>query len=285
MELFKETWFYITFRRLIKGKLAVIGFAVFIGIIVVSALAPWISPYDPNAPNTLALIKPPSAAYWMGTDELGRDVFSRIIYGTRISLVVGVIAVMMALALGSVLGLISGYWRGAADHVIMGVMDSVWAFPTLILALAITAALGPSLINVTIAIGLVFTPGFARLVRSMVLSVREREYVQSARSIGLNDWEIIIKYVWPNITPTMIVQASLNAAQAIIAEASMSFLGLGIQPPAASWGSMLKAGYPYLEMAPWLSIFPGLAILVTVLGLNFLGDGLRDAMDIKIRID
>ena len=285
MELFKETWFYITFRRLIKGKLAVIGFAVFIGIIVVSALAPWISPYDPNAPNTLALIKPPSAAYWMGTDELGRDVFSRIIYGTRISLVVGVIAVMMALALGSVLGLISGYWRGVGDHVIMGVMDSVWAFPTLILALAITAALGPSLINVTIAIGLVFTPGFARLVRSMVLSVREREYVQSARSIGLNDWEIIIKYVWPNITPTMIVQASLNAAQAIIAEASMSFLGLGIQPPAASWGSMLKAGYPYLEMAPWLSIFPGLAILVTVLGLNFLGDGLRDAMDIKIRID
>jgi len=285
MELFKETWFYITFRRLIKGKLAVIGFAVFIGIIVVSALAPWISPYDPNAPNTLALIKPPSAAYWMGTDELGLDVFSRIIYGTRISLVVGVIAVMMALALGSVLGLISGYWRGVGDHVIMGVMDSVWAFPTLILALAITAALGPSLINVTIAIGLVFTPGFARLVRSMVLSVREREYVQSARSIGLNDWEIIIKYVWPNITPTMIVQASLNAAQAIIAEASMSFLGLGIQPPAASWGSMLKAGYPYLEMAPWLSIFPGLAILVTVLGLNFLGDGLRDAMDIKIRID
>ena len=137
----------------------------------------------------------------------------------------------------------------------------------------------------TIAIGLVFTPGFARLVRSMVLSVREREYIQSARSIGLNDWEIIIKYVWPNITPTMIVQASLNAAQAIIAEASMSFLGLGIQPPAASWGSMLKAGYPYLEMAPWLSIFPGLAILVTVLGLNFLGDGLRDAMDIKMRID
>jgi peptide/nickel transport system permease protein len=263
MESIKETWFYIIFRRLIKGKLAVAGLAVFTGIIVVSALAPWISPYDPNTPNTSALIRPPGAAYWMGTDELGRDVFSRIIYGTRISLVVGVIAVAMAMALGSVLGLISGYWRGAADHVIMR----------------------PSLTNVTIAIGLVFTPGFARLVRSLVLSVREREYIQSARSIGLNDWEIIIKYVWPNITPTMIVQASLNAAQAIIAEASMSFLGLGIQPPAASWGSMLKAGYPYLEMAPWLSIFPGLAILVTVLGLNFLGDGLRDAMDIKMRID
>ena len=282
---FKETWYYIIFRRLIRGRLAVIGLAVFIGIIVVSVFAPWISPYDPNVPNTSALIKPPSVAYWMGTDELGRDVFSRIVYGSRISLVVGVIAVAMALGLGSFLGLVSGYWRGTADQVIMSVMDSVWAFPTLVLALAITAALGPSLTNVTIAIGLVFTPGFARLVRSIVLSVREREYIQSARSIGLDDWEIILKYVWPNITPTIIVQASLNAAQAIIAEASMSFLGLGIQPPAASWGSMLKAGYPYLEMAPWLSIFPGLAILVTVLGLNFLGDGLRDAMDIKMRMD
>jgi peptide/nickel transport system permease protein len=285
MESFRDTYFYIIFRRLIKGKLAVTGLAVFIGIIAVSALAPWISPYDPNATNTSELLQPPSATYWMGTDELGRDVFSRIIYGTRISLVVGVIAVAMAMVLGSFLGLIAGYWRGAADYLIMSVTDSVWAFPTLILALAITAALGPSLSNVTIAIGLVFTPGFARLVRSMVLSVREREYVQSARSIGLNDWEIIIRYIWPNITPTMIVQASLNAAQAIIAEASMSFLGLGIQPPAASWGSMLKSGYPYLEMASWLSIFPGLAILISVLGLNFLGDGLRDAMDIKMRID
>jgi peptide/nickel transport system permease protein len=283
--LFKETWYSIIFRRLIRGKLAVIGLTVFVGIIVVSVFAPWISPYDPNVPNTSALIKPPGVAYWMGTDELGRDVFSRVVYGSRISLVVGVIAVAMALGLGSFLGLVSGYWRGTADQVIMSVMDSVWAFPTLILALAITAALGPSLTNVTIAIGLVFTPGFARLVRSIVLSVREREYIQSARSIGLDDWEIILKYVWPNITPTIIVQASLNAAQAIIAEASMSFLGLGIQPPAASWGSMLKAGYPYLEMAPWLSIFPGLAILVTVLGLNFLGDGLRDAMDIKMRMD
>jgi peptide/nickel transport system permease protein len=285
MESFRDTYFFIIFRRLIKGKLAVTGLAVFIGIIAVSALAPWISPYDPNATNTSELLQPPSATYWMGTDELGRDVFSRIIYGTRISLVVGVIAVAMAMVLGSLLGLIAGYWRGAADYLIMSVTDSVWAFPTLILALAITAALGPSLSNVTIAIGLVFTPGFARLVRSMVLSVREREYVQSARSIGLNDWEIIIRYIWPNITPTMIVQASLNAAQAIIAEASMSFLGLGIQPPAASWGSMLKSGYPYLEMASWLSIFPGLAILISVLGLNFLGDGLRDAMDIKMRID
>ena len=285
MEAFKETWYYIVFKRLIKGKLALLGLIIFLAVIVVSLLAPWISPYDPNATNTSELIKPPSAAHWMGTDELGRDVLSRIISGTRISLVVGVIAVLIALASGSLLGLIAGYWRGYIDNVIMSVMDAIWAFPTLILALAITAALGPSLTNVTIAIGLVFTPGFARLVRGMVLTVREREYIQSARSIGLNDREIIGRYIWPNITPTSIVQASLNAAQAIIAEASLSFLGLGIQPPAASWGSMLKAGYPYLEMASWLSIFPGLAILITVLGLNFLGDGLRDAMDIKIRFD
>ena len=285
MEAFKETWYYIVFKRLIKGKLALLGLIIFLAVIVVSLLAPWISPYDPNATNTSELIKPPSSAHWMGTDELGRDVLSRIISGTRISLVVGVIAVLIALASGSLLGLIAGYWRGYIDNVIMSVMDAIWAFPTLILALAITAALGPSLTNVTIAIGLVFTPGFARLVRGMVLTVREREYIQSARSIGLNDREIITRYIWPNITPTIIVQASLNAAQAIIAEASLSFLGLGIQPPAASWGSMLKAGYPYLEMASWLSIFPGLAILITVLGLNFLCDGLRDAMDIKIRFD
>ena len=285
MEAFKETWYYIVFRRLIKGKLALLGLVIFLAVIFVSLLAPWISPYDPNATNTAELIKPPSAAHWMGTDELGRDVLSRIIDGTRLSLVVGVIAVFIAMAMGSFLGLIAGYWRGQIDNVIMSVMDAIWAFPTLILALAITAALGPSLTNVTIAIGLVFTPGFARLVRGMVLTVREREYIQSARSIGLNDWEIIGRYIWPNITPTIIVQASLNAAQAIIAEASLSFLGLGIQPPAASWGAMLKAGYPYLEMAEWLSIFPGLAILITVLGLNFLGDGLRDAMDIKIRFD
>lgn len=285
MQALKETHFYMVFKRLLKGKLAVLGLIIFLVVIFVSAFAPWISPYDPNATDTSALIASPSTQHWMGTDELGRDVFSRIIYGTRISLIVGVFAVLIALAVGAVLGLIAGYWGGQVDNVIMSIMDSIWAFPTLILALAITAALGPSLSNVTIAIGLVFTPGFARLVRGMVLSVREREYIESARVIGLNDREIITRYIWPNITATMIVQGSLNAAQAIISEASLSFLGLGVQPPAASWGSMLKAGYPYLEMSPWLSIFPGLAILITVLGLNFFGDGLRDALDIKIRVD
>jgi peptide/nickel transport system permease protein len=284
-EEWKEASWYVTFRRLMKGKLARIGFATFVFLVLVSIFAPWISPYDPNATNIMHLIQPPSGEFIMGTDELGRDVFSRILHGARISLLVGVVAVVIAIALGSFFGLIAGYWGGNVDNVIMSVMDSVWAFPTLILALAITAVLGPNLTNVVIAIGLVFTPGFARLVRSMVLTVREREYVESARAIGLNDREIITRYIWPNITSTMVVQASLNAAQAIIAEASLSFLGLGIQPPDASWGSMLKAGYPYLELAPWLSIFPGLAILIVVLGLNFLGDGLRDALDMRIRVD
>jgi peptide/nickel transport system permease protein len=284
-EEWKEASWYITFRRLMKGKLARIGCATFMLLVLVSIFAPWISPHDPNATNIMHLIQPPGAGFIMGTDELGRDVFSRILYGARISLLVGVVAVVIAIALGSFFGLIAGYRGGNVDNAIMSVMDSVWAFPTLILALAITAALGPNLTNVVIAIGLVFTPGFARLVRSMVLTVREREYVESARAIGLNDREINTRYIWPNITSTMIVQASLNAAQAIIAEASLSFLGLGIQPPEASWGSMLKAGYPYRELAPWLSIFPGLAILVVVLGLNFLGDGLRDALDMRIRVD
>jgi peptide/nickel transport system permease protein len=186
---------------------------------------------------------------------------------------------------GVALGLIAGYWRGKVDTVISGILDAIWAFPTLILALAICAVLGPGLPNILLAIGIVYTPGFARVVRNMVLSVREMEYVQGARAIGLNDFEIIVRYILPNISSVIIVQTSLNAAQAIIAEASLSFLGLGIQAPQASWGSMLKTGYQYISIAPWLSVFPGICILITVLGLNFIGDGLRDALDVRIRTD
>lgn len=285
MRRMKEMKFYVTFTRLMKGKLAVAGLIVFITVVLVSISAPLLCPFDPQKTDMMVLLQPPSRTHLFGTDELGRDVFSRVVYGTRISLGVGIVAVAIAIALGTTLGLIAGYWRGKVENVIMLLMDSIWAFPTMILALAITAALGPSLANIMFAIGVVYTPGFARLVRSMVLTVREQEYVESARSIGLSNRKIIIRYILPNVTSAIIVQASLNAAHAIITEASLSFLGLGVQPPEASWGSMLRAGYAYMEVAPWLSIYPGLAILIVVLGLNFLGDGLRDALDVKIRVD
>ena len=227
----------------------------------------------------------PSAAHWLGTDELGRDTLSRIIAGTRITVVVSLCSVSLALVLGCFFGLISGYYGGILDTVISGFMDAVWSFPAIILALAITAVLGSSIRNIFIAIGIVYTPNFCRLVRSRTLTIRESEYVMGARAIGLNDFEIIFRYVLPNMSSTLIVQVTLSAAKAIIAESSLSFLGLGVQPPLASWGAMLKSGFSYLSRAPWLSIFPGVAIMLLVLGLNFLGDGLRDALDVRIRAD
>ncbi len=273
------------FRKLYRSKLSLFGIIVLAVTILVAIFAPLVSPFDNTETNFLHTFAKPSLQHPMGTDELGRDVFSRIVYGSRITIVVGVVAVLIAMVPGVALGLIAGYWRGKIDIVISGILDAVWAFPTLILALAISAVLGPGLPNILLAIGIVYTPGFARVVRNMVLSVKEMEYVQGARAIGLNDFEIIIRYILPNISSVIIVQTSLNAAQAIIAEASLSFLGLGIQAPQASWGSMLKTGYQYISIAPWLSVFPGLCILFTVLGLNFLGDGLRDALDVRIRTD
>jgi peptide/nickel transport system permease protein len=273
------------FRKLYKSKLSLFGIIVLVITILVAIFAPLVSPFDNTETDFFKTFAKPSIEHPMGTDELGRDVFSRIVYGSRITIVVGVVAVLIAMVPGVALGLIAGYWRGKVDTVISGILDAIWAFPTLILALAICAVLGPGLPNILLAIGIVYTPGFARVVRNMVLSVREMEYVQGARAIGLNDFEIIVRYILPNISSVIIVQTSLNAAQAIIAEASLSFLGLGIQAPQASWGSMLKTGYQYISIAPWLSVFPGICILITVLGLNFLGDGLRDALDVRIRTD
>jgi peptide/nickel transport system permease protein len=283
----KESGLYTTFRRLLKGKLAMVGLVIVLLIAVSAIFAGQISPYDPIKIDYMnfSLFGAPTSAHIMGTDHLGRDTFSRVIHGARISLSVGFVAVSISLALGTTLGLIAGYKGGALETIIMGAMDTIWAFPTLILALAITTLLGPSLINIMLAIGIVYTPSFARLVRSMTLTVRNLEYVESAKVLGLSNGKIILRHIFPNITATLIVQASLNAAQAILAEASLSFLGLGIQPPNASWGSMLKESMQYLDITPWMSIFPGAAIFLLVLGLNFLGDGLRDALDIKIRID
>lgn len=281
----KNLNYYRVYRKLKQNKLAVFGIVFLLLLIFTALFYPLITPYPFDLTDFNASYQPPSVTHLLGTDELGRDLFSRILYGSQITILVGVGAVVIAMIMGVALGLLAGYFRGRIDAVITSILDAIWAFPTLILALAITAILGPGLRNVIIAIGIVYTPGFARVVRSMVLSVREMEYIQGAKSIGLSSFKIIWRYVIPNISSVIIVQVSLNAAQAIIAEASLSFLGLGVQAPAASWGSLLKTGYQYIHIAPWLSVFPGLCIMLTVLALNFLGDGLRDALDVKIKMD
>ncbi len=271
------------FGKFYKSKVAIVGLVLCSLILFMAIVGPSVSNYSATGTNVKELFKAPSVNHLLGTDSLGRDMLARVFSGTRLTLLVGICAVFIALVLGTALGLIAGYFGGALDIVISGLMDSLWAFPAIILALAITSALGPNLNNIFIAIGVVYTPAFCRLVRSRVLSIREMEYVMGAKAIGLNNFEVIMKYILPNIFPTLIVQTTLSSAQAVIAEASLSFLGLGVQPPAASLGSMLKTGYPYLERAPWLSIYPGITIMLLVLGLNFLGDGLRDSLDVRIR--
>lgn len=273
-------------KRLLSSKLATLGLILCSLMVFIAVFSPILQTHDPLALNILHKLKGPSAEHWFGTDELGRDLFSRMVSGARITVIVGIVAVLIALILGTILGVLAGYYGGKVDMLVSGFVDAVWAFPTIILALAITTALGPGLANVLLAIGIVFTPNFARIVRSMVLTVRETEYVQSAKAIGLNDFEIITRYVLPNTFSVIIVQTSLNAAQAILAEASLSFMGLGLSAEMASWGAMLRGGFSYLSRgAWWLSVFPGMAIMLTVLGLNFLGDGLRDALDIRLRME
>ena len=236
----------------------------------------------PNEQDYTALTEAPSVRHFLGTDEIGRDVLSRIIYGSRVSLEVGIIAVGIALAFGVTFGVIAGYVGGKIATLIMRVMDSIQAFPSLILALAITAALGPSIRNAMIAIGVTSTPLIARLTRGQTLSVREREYVTAARVLGASPPRIVLKYVLPNVTSPIIVQATLLIASAIVTEASLSFLGVGVRPPTPSWGAMLRTGSQLLEHAPWLAFAPGVAIFVTVLAFNFVGDGLRRALDPRL---
>ncbi len=266
-------------RRLLDVRLVGTGLAISALVLVCALAAPLLAPYDPNEQDYLALTDPPSAAHVLGTDDLGRDVLSRIVYGSRVSLEVGLIAVGIAVVVGVTLGLAAGYTGGAADDVIMRGVDAVQAFPNLILALAITAALGPSIGNAMIAIGFVAAPGIARLARGQTLSVREREFVAAARVCGATPLGIVVRHIWPNVTAPIIVQATLLMGTAIVTEASLSFLGVGVQPPTPSWGAMLRTGSQYLEVAPWMSVVPGMAIFLTVLGFNFVGDGLRQAQD------
>ncbi|MDI3340527.1 MAG: ABC transporter permease [Sphaerobacter sp.] len=266
--------------RLMRTRLVLPATLVILLLVLAAALAPIIAPYGIEEGDFAASLKGPSRDHLLGTDTLGRDIFSRVVYGARVSLEVGIIAVGISLVVGTVLGLIAGYTRiGLLDSLIMRSMDALLAFPTLVLALAITAALGPSLTNVMIAVGIVGIPTYARLVRGQVLSVREREFIEAARTIGVPDARIMWRHILPNVTAPLIVQASLGVAFAILSEASLSFLGLGVQPPTPSWGAMLAFGKDYLNHAPWMAIAPGAAIFITVLAFNFLGDGIRDALD------
>src|SRR5215813_4731285 len=270
-------------RRLFKRKGAVAGLVVISTFILLALFAPLVSPYDPIATSWSLVRKPPSALHWFGTDELGRDVLARVIYGTRASLLAGVISVSIALSVGVPLGLISGYRGGFIDALISRITDAMLACPFLILAIALAAFLGPSLRNAMIAIGVSATPIFIRLTRGQVMSVKVEDYVEAARAMGNPRWRIALFHILPNILPALLVQATLSIAAAIIAEAALSFLGLGQQPPSPSWGSMLNAAQRFLTNAPWMAIWPGLAIFLVVLSLNLVGDGLRDALDPRER--
>ncbi|MBV8919498.1 ABC transporter permease [Bradyrhizobium sp.] len=270
-------------RRLIKRKGAVAGLIVIAIFIALALFAPVIAPYDPIATSWTLVRKPPSALHWFGTDDLGRDVLARVIYGTRASLLAGAISVGIALAVGVPLGLVSGYRGGFIDALISRMTDAMLACPSLILAIAFAAFLGPSLGNAMIAIGITATPIFVRLTRAQTMNVKVEDYVEAARAIGNPRWRIALFHILPNILPALLVQATLSIATAIIAEAALSFLGLGQQPPAPSWGSMLNAAQRFLTNAPWMAIWPGLAIFLVVLSFNLVGDGLRDALDPRAR--
>src|ERR1700761_356249 len=270
-------------RRLLQRKGAVVGLAVIATFIVLALFAPLILPYDPVATSWSLVRKPPSALHWFGTDDLGRDILSRTLYGARASLLAGAISVGIALLIGVPFGLLAGYRGGWIDALISRVTDAMLACPFLILAIALAAFLGPSLGNAMIAIGVTTTPIFVRLTRGQTMSVKVEDYVEAARAIGNPRWRIALFHILPNILPALLVQATLSIAAAIIAEAALSFLGLGQQPPAPSWGSMLNAAQRFLSNAPWMAIWPGLAIFLVVLSLNLVGDGLRDALDPRER--
>jgi peptide/nickel transport system permease protein len=270
-------------RKLMRRRAAVFGLCVVALFVLVAVLAPWIAPYDPVKTSWTAIRKAPSALHWFGTDENGRDILSRIVHGASASLRAGVISVSIAVALGVPIGLLAGYRGGWIDAIISRVTDAMLACPFLILAIAMAAFLGPSLRNAMIAIGISATPIFVRLARGATMATMVEDYVEAARAVGNPRWRIALRNALPNIVPPVLVQATLAIAMAIIAEASLSFLGLGQQPPAPSWGSMLNAAQRFLGQAPWMAIFPGLSIFVVVLAFNLLGDGLRDALDPKGR--
>src|SRR3977135_1652766 len=270
-------------RRLLQRKGAVVGLIVIATFIMLALFAPWIVPYDPIATSWTLVRKPPSALHWFGTDELGRDVLARVVYGARASLMAGAISVTIALTIRVPLRLLSGYRGGFIDALISRITDAMLACPFLILAIALAAFLGPSLANAMIAIGISATPIFVRLTRGQVMSVKVEDYVEAARAMGNPRWRIALFHILPNIMPALLVQATVSIAGAINDRPALSFLGLGQQPPAPSWGSMLNSAQRFLTNAPWMALWPGLAIFLGVLSFNLVGDGLRDALDPRQR--
>ncbi|MEP7208880.1 MAG: ABC transporter permease [Casimicrobiaceae bacterium] len=266
-------------RRLVHRKGAIVGLGVIVFFVLIAIFAPWVSPQDPLATSWGAIRKAPSAAHWFGTDEIGRDVLARVIWGARASLLAGMVSVLISLSLGVPIGLLAGYAGRWPDMLISRITDAMLASPFLILAIALAAFLGPSLTNAMIAIGISATPIFIRLTRAQVMAVKVEDYIEAARALGNSHLRIALRHILPNVVPPLIVQATLALAAAVIAEASLSFLGLGQQPPAPSWGSMLNTAKNYIDNAPWMAVWPGLSIFLLVLSFNLLGDGLRDALD------
>lgn len=274
----QEAW-----REFRKNKVAVVGMIIVLFFILLAIFAPFIAKEGINEQVMADRLQPPSSEYWLGTDDFGRDIFSRIVYGARISLWVGFSSVVGSVIIGSLLGIIAGYYGRWVDVIISRFFDIMLAFPSILLAIAIVAVLGPSLRNALIAIAIINVPNFGRLIRSRVLSIKEDEYIMAARSIGMKDIRILFSHILPNSMAPVVVQGTLAIATAILEAAALGFLGLGAQPPAPEWGKMLADSKDYLQSAPWTMIFPGLAIMLTVLGFNLMGDGLRDAMDPRMK--
>lgn len=272
------------FKALMRKPLGMAGALIILFFSLAAIFAPWIAPYDPMEIDSSRLLLAPNSLHWFGTDEFGRDIFSRLVWGARISLFVGFMAVLLGTVSGSILGLVSGYFGGRIDAMIQRVMDTLMAFPMLVLALAMVAALGPSIRNVIIALAVVIMPNAARVIRSAALTVKEKPFVEAAHNLGLSTWRILFVHVLPNCIAPFIIMATAGLGSAILSEASLSFLGLGTPPPEPSWGAMLSGKTQrYMMEAPWLAIFPGLAISLVVFGFNFLGDALRDLLDPRLR--
>jgi peptide/nickel transport system permease protein len=272
------------FRRVFFGRAVVVfGFIIILALLITAIFAPLLAPYDPYQQDLTSLLQHPSAQHWLGTDEIGRDVLSRLIYGSRTSLMVGVVAVGVAAVFGVTLGLISGYFGGWPDTIIMRIIDALMAIPGLVLALVFAAVLGGGLTNIMIAVGISLVPTYCRLMRGLVLAVKQSDYILAAHSLGSKDMRIMLRHVLPNCLPPLIVLVTLQLGMAILIEAGLSYIGIGIAPPGAAWGSMVNEGYRFLQMNPVLSFAPGLSIMLVVLAFNLVGDGLRDALDPRLR--